>query len=412
MAAPSPPLPRDAPSRLTRRQEFLLAAAGAVIVANAYYIHPIIAEVARGFGVGEARIGLVPALNQLALALGVLVLLPLGDRISNRRLLIASAVMQTAAMLVMALADGFWLFTAGSTLLGFFTIGPYLLPAYASKRVSADRLGQVTATLTVGTIVGILVARIAAGVIARYLEWEHVYWLGAGLMVAVTLALPLVMEGRRTGSGDAPRQSYGALVYSTLPLLLRHRQVALSGLIQALNFGIFLSVWLGLGFHLTSGAMGYGTDVVGYLAGLAIVSMFVTPKLGKYADRIGAERARLHTSAIQFAGVALLYPLGFDLWLLVIPIIVLNAVGPAIDVSGRMTSLALAPEIRTRLMTGYIVLMFAGAGLASWGGTAAYGAAGWAGVTALAAVMSAAVVALSWLATRIDWDKNGAPDRI
>jgi hypothetical protein len=50
---------------------FLLAFAAAVVTANAYYIHPIIALVAKDFGVSPSEIGLVPALNQIALAAGI-----------------------------------------------------------------------------------------------------------------------------------------------------------------------------------------------------------------------------------------------------------------------------------------------------------------------------------------------------
>jgi len=301
----------------------------------------------------------------------------------------------------MAFGTSFTAFLTGSTILGFFTIGPYLLPAYASKRVNSARLGQVTATLTVGSILGILVARVGAGLTAQYLDWHLIYWFAGLLMVAVCLALPLIMEGRRGGVSGDQRQSYPALVFSTLPLMMQHRQVLLSGMIQALNFGIFLVVWLALGFHLTSPEMGYGYDTVGYLAGLAIVSMIATPRLAKWADRVGAVRARFFVSLVQFIGVFLLWPFASNLWLLMIPIILVNAVGPAIDVCGRMTTLSLAPEIRTRLMTGYIVLMFSGAGLASWAGTAAYGVAGWNGAAALAVCMSVLVIALSAFAMRM-----------
>ncbi|HSM54216.1 MAG TPA: MFS transporter, partial [Erythrobacter sp.] len=67
----------SAPAYLSRAQEFGLAATTAVVTANAYYIHPIIGEVARTFGVDHAAIGIVPALNQVALALGIFLLLPL-----------------------------------------------------------------------------------------------------------------------------------------------------------------------------------------------------------------------------------------------------------------------------------------------------------------------------------------------
>lgn len=382
---------------LSRANEFALAAAGAVIVANAYYIHPIISEVARDFSVTPAMIGLVPALNQVALALGIFLLLPLGDRYSNRRLSIAFAIGQTAALATMALAPGFVWFLAGSTALGFFTIGPYLLPAYASKRVDPRRLGSVTATLTAGTIFGILVARVGAGIIAQNFDWRLIYFIAGLLMVATTMLLPAIMEGRQDNASDnVDLPSYFELVGSLFGLLAQYPQVIVSGIIQALNFGIFLAVWLGLALHLTSSEMGYGVDTVGYLAGFAVIAIFATPRIGRWADAIGAKEARLRLAIVQMLGVALLYPLGSNLFLLLVPIIIMNTVGPGIDVTGRMTTLALPEQSRTRLMTGYIVLMFLGAGFASWAGTASYQFAGWQGTAAFAFVLSATLVALSW----------------
>lgn len=387
---------------LSRAQERALALVTGVTVANAYYIHPIVAEVAREFAVSTAMIGLVPALNQLALALGIFLLLPLGDRYGNRTLCLIFGGLQAAALAVMAMAQQFWLFLTASTVLGFFTIAPYILPAYASKRVAAERLGQVTATLTAGIIFGILVARVGAGAIAEYGDWRVVYGIACALVVGTTLALPLVMEGRQPGAAAArPVLSYPQLLLSLFPLLARHREVLLSGLIQSLNFGIFLSVWLGLALHLTSPAMGFGTDVVGYLAGIAAVSIYATPRLGRWADAQGPRRARFRFAAVQFVGVIFLWPLGHSLWLLLAPVILLNAVGPSIDVTSRMTFLGLDPAIRTRLMTGFVVMMFIGGGIASWAGTAAYALAGWAGTALLAGGLSLCVMALSGRATRL-----------
>lgn len=389
------------PAGLTRGQERALALVTGATVANAYYIHPIVSDVARDFGIGAAMIGLVPALNQIALALGIFLLLPLGDRYGNRTLCIVFGCGQAAALATMALAQQFWLFLTASTVLGFFTIAPYILPAYASKRVEPERLGHITATLTAGIIFGILVARVGAGWIAEHLDWRVVYWIAASLIVATTLALPLVMEGRRPGSSPAPALSYPRLLWSLFPLLVQHREVVLSGLIQALNFGIFIAVWLGLALHLTSAELGYGTDVVGYLAGLAAVSIFVTPLLGRWADRAGPRRARSQLAVLQLAGVLLLWPFGHSLWLVLVPVVVMNAVGPSIDETGRMTFLGLEAAIRTRLMTGFIVMMFLGGGIASWAGTAAYAHWGWAGTSALAAGLSLCVVALSRWAIRL-----------
>lgn len=379
---------------LTSRQEYALAITAAVVTANAYYIHPIIGEVAKHFGISDARIGIVPALNQLALAIGILFLLPLGDRYSNRRLTILFVTGQTASLLLMSLAQNFVFFVIGSTLLGFATIAPYLLPAYASKRVAPDRLGQVTALLTAGVIFGILIARVGAGIVTEYYGWRAVYWVATTLMALVAFGLPFLMERRRTEASSAT--PYARLIASLFRLASEQRETLLSGAIQALNFGAFIALWLALALYLTSDAMGYGVDTVGYLAGVAAISIFSTPRLGRWADRVGARKARFVFGLIQLAGLALFWPLGDTLTGLCIPLVIANFVGPAIDVTGRMTFLSLAPDLRTRLTTIYIVIMFIGGGIASFLSTSFYDRFGWSGTSMLLVAMAGIATLLSY----------------
>lgn len=391
--------PANTLTYLTRRQEFALAVTISVVCANAYYIHPIISEVARGFDISQARIGIVPALNQLALAVGIFLLLPLGDRYSNRRLSIVFVCAQTVCLLGMAMSDSFALFTLGSTLLGFVTIAPYLIPAFASKRVAPERLGQVTALLTAGLVFGVLFSRVGAGIVAEQLGWRSVYWIAVGLMSVVSVALPFVMRNEGPQASRKPKgESYGALLLSVFALAKSNKDIMPSGIIQALNFGSFIALWLGLALHLTSDALGYGVDAVGYLAGIAIVSVFITPRLGRWADGVGAKRARFIVSLVQLFGIALLYPMGWSVWTIIVPLLIVNAVGPTVDVTGRMTFLNLEPEIRTRLSTVYIVLMFIGGAMGSILGTTVFDWAGWEGTCALALVLSIASLVLCWRA--------------
>lgn len=391
--------PAHAPACLTRTQERALALTIAVVTANAYYIHPIIGEVARAFDVGEAEIGLVPALNQLALALGILLLLPLGDFYRNRTLCLVFVAGQTLCLAGMVIAPGFVTFTAASTLLGFFTIAPYLIPAFASKRVAPERLGAVTAQLTAAVIFGILVARVGAGIVAARADWHMVYVCALALMVAVTAFLPLAMRSEAASPKQAPA-SYRALITSVFTLAARHPDMRISAAIQGLNFAIFTASWLALALHLTGPAMGYGTDDVGYLAGIAAVSVFTTPRLGRWADRVGPRRARIAAALVQLTGIALFYPLGFSIWAILVPLFVTNLVGPTIDVTGRMTLFTLASEIRTRLTTSYIVTMFVGGAIGSAAGTAVFDLGGWGATCALLLAASCAVVALSLHAER------------
>lgn len=369
-------------------------------MANAYYVHPIISEVAAHFDIGAAKIGIVPAFNQIALAVGIFFLLPLGDRFGNRNLVLIFSSLQGLCLLVMAIAPSFPIFLGASTILGSVTVAPYLLPAYASKRTPPEHLGRVTALLTAGILFGILYARVGAGVIAEHLGWQMVYYLASGLMIILVLTLKFLMRAKAKPALDAPAPTpYGQLILSLLPLVKQHPEAALSGCIQALNFGMFIAIWLGLALHLVSPQMGYSVDVVGYLAFTAGLSMITTPRLGVWVDTVSPEKARLILAFVQIAAMALLYLFAESLLLLLIPILMNTVVGPVMDVSGRMTILRLAPDIRTRLMTVYVVIMFVGGGIASTIATTAYDAAGWSGNVAIAggfAILAAILSALAY----------------
>ena len=126
----------------------------------------------------------------------------------------------------------------------------------------------------------------------------------------------------------------------------------------------------------------------------------LTPRLGRLADRIGARKTRFIFSVVYVAGVILFAFVGHSIWLLIIPIFITNSVGPAVDVTNRMTFLSLPPQVRTRLMTVYIVLMFVGGGVASWAGTVAYDAGGWLGTSLLASSSALLLLLLAFFAYR------------
>lgn len=379
---------------LTIQGVLWLTFAAAIITANAYYVHPIVALIARDFNVSEAWVGFVPAANQFALAAGIFLLLPLGDRLSNRWLSVVFVTAQTFALLIMALAQSFWLFVFGSALLGFFTVSPYLLPAFASRRVAASRLGLVTSILTTGVVAGVILSRVGAGLVAEWSNWRDIYWIALSLMAGSIVMLVFITDDEVPSSPGTRSLTYRELLFSMFGLAQKHKRVILSGCIQAISFGGFLAVWMGIGLHLPN-ALGIGVDKVGFLALFSSVNLVFTPFFGRLADRIGPLATRCLAASIQLFGIGFFFFAGGSFWLLFIPILISSVSGPSIDVTGRMTVLSKAPEIRTRLMTVYIVLMFIGGGIGSWAGTSAYSFAGWWGTCALAFTMSSLVLTLS-----------------
>ncbi|GAB5487728.1 MAG: MFS transporter [Parasphingorhabdus sp.] len=384
----------ERPRRISELKLFLFALATAAAIANGYYVHPLITPVADEFGVSGAVVGLVPALNQIALALGILLLLPLGDRVNNRILVTIFVCGQFIAMLAMALSDSFFIFAAASSLLGFFTIIPYLLPAYVTQRVQPGRMGHVTGIMAAGVTLGILGSRVGAGMLGHYFGWRTAYWVGVALTASLVILLPMIMDRKWEEPEKKEKPpSYRELLGSLWPMIRAYPEVTLGGFMQAISFGLFLALWLGIGLHLPR--IGYGVDTVGYLAFIAAINVFVAPYAGKFIDRSGAEETRVFFSAIQLVGVCLLPFAGDNLIVLIIAVILNTLGGASKDVASRTILFSRAPEIRTRLMTIYIVIMFIGGGISSWLGTAVYEYGGWTGISIMAIIYASVIMILA-----------------
>ena len=172
--------------------------------------------------------------------------------------------------------------------------------------------------------------------------------------------------------------------------------------LQALSFGFFLALWLGIGLHITSPQMGYGVDVVGYLALLAGMNVFIAPWSGRLADRIGAERGphAICHRPVDRRDFELIFA-GNSLWILILPILFSNFGGASMDVANRTILFNRNPEIRTRLMTIYIVIMFTGGGLSSWLGTAAYAWGGWNAIVTISLVFASLIMVLTLWGQRL-----------
>ncbi len=99
---------------ITPRLTLIFAVAVGAIVANLYYVQPLVAPIGAALSLSPSALGLMVTLAQIGYALGLLLLVPLGDLLENRRLcctllllsaaaLAATAGAQSASMLLAAL---------------------------------------------------------------------------------------------------------------------------------------------------------------------------------------------------------------------------------------------------------------------------------------------------------------------
>ncbi|NUR29116.1 MAG: MFS transporter [Catenulispora sp.] len=367
----------------------LLSAACGVAVANIYFPQAISPLIADGLGVSESSAALVTTCSQLGYAAGILLVVPLGDRLRHRWL-VATLLLLTAAGLVLAgTASALPVLAAASAAIGLTTVVPQILIPMAAGLAAPERRGEVTGTLLSGLIGGILLARTFSGVLGEWLGWRAPYLVAAAVVLVLSAAMAAFVP-RTDPSTDAP---YPALLVASLRLLRTEPLLRRSCRNQVLAFAAFSAAWTALALYVTGPRYHLGTPAVGLLALVGAGSMFGTPRSGRAADRLGPDVVNVwsSTGVLAAAAVLLLGSVGG-----VAGLVGLGAGMLALDVamqSGQVANqariFALRPEARARLNTAYMTCAFLGGSAGSWLGVRAYAASGWNGVCASVALLGA-----------------------
>jgi MFS family permease len=153
---------RQAAAAVPRSTFFLLSVMCGISIASAYYAQPLLPTIGRALGATEVDMGLVPTMTQIGIGLGVALLMPLGDIVDTRKLVLVLVALHVLALAGVASAQSVGQLQGLSFALGATTVTPYLLPALAARLASASERGQVTGLLARGIFAGILLARTAS----------------------------------------------------------------------------------------------------------------------------------------------------------------------------------------------------------------------------------------------------------
>jgi predicted MFS family arabinose efflux permease len=360
-----------------------LAVASAVSVANGYYIQPLLVDIGSAFSIPSHLLGFLPALSQFGLACGVVFLLPLGDVVSTRNLLMAIVPLQIAALMMICLSGQSGILAAACLLVGVFGITPYVLAPYASLHAPPGRIGQVTGVLTRGGIIGILLARAVAGVVGTHFGWRAVYGIAAATMLGVLFALRSLVRPAPPVAQAEKGVRYSDLLRSLVHLVRTIPALRTAALCQAFNFGSFNVFWLGSTLYLRSPQFGWTAEEVGLVAIVGAVAASAAPLFGRVADSKGPRATR--RAALGCMSVAWLSLVVFRHYLagMAVGLVLLDIGSTVCDISNRTILYSLEPEVRTRLNAIYMSAMFGGAALMSVLVGICWSPGGWIGICML-----------------------------
>ena len=371
----------------------LLASATGLIVANLYYAQPLVGPISQATGLSPGAAGLIVTLTQIGYCLGMLFIVPLGDLLENRRLIVTCLAATSAALLVAASTSNAGLFLAAALCIGLGSVAAQVVVPFASHLSPPHMRGQIVGKVVSGLLMGIMLARPVSSLVTDALNWHAIFVLSAIGTALLAVLLHYKLPRRQPVSS----MRYGALLASLWQLLKSTPVLRRRAAYQACMFGAFSLFWTTVPLVLARQFNLSQTGIAIFaLAGVA--GAIASPYAGRRADQ-GKSRSTtgmaLAAALIAF-GAPLLLQGGrvFELGLLVAASIVLDAGVSASLVTGQRAIFSLGEDVRSRLNGLYMALFFCGGAIGSSLGAWMYAHHGWHGVllTGLAFPLAASLV--------------------
>ncbi|KQQ32597.1 MFS transporter [Duganella sp. Leaf126] len=358
----------------------LLAAASGLIVANLYYAQTLVGPISAATGLSAGAAGLIVTLTQIGYTLGLLFIVPLGDLLENRRLIVTGLLFTSAMLVSAAVSTSAWLFLVAALGIGLGSVAAQIIVPFAAHLSKEATRGHTVGKVVSGLLLGIMLARPVASLVADASNW-HVVFGGAALLV---LLLAIVLRARLPARMPVTTISYPALLASLWHLVattpvLRRRAAYHAGL-----FGSFSLFWTVAPLMLAGPQFHLSQTGIAIFALVGMAGAVASPIAGRLADAgntLMATAAALALGVIAFA-LPLLAPESSTmrhvaLGMLVVASIVLDMGVAANLVLGQRAIFTLGAHVRSRLNGVYFALFFAGGALGSALGGWVYAAHGW-----------------------------------
>jgi predicted MFS family arabinose efflux permease len=371
---------------------FVMAVATGVSVANLYYAQPLLHTLARGFAVSNGAAGSIITVTQLGYALGLVLLVPLGDLLQRRRLITWISLAAVVALVVAALSPTLIGFDVACLFIGITAVVAQVLVPFAAHLAHDEDRGRVVGRVMSGLLLGILLARVASGFVSDVLGWRGVYWIAAGLMLMQALVLHRVLPVEPAQS----RQSYGALLLSILHLM-RDEPILRRRIVYGMSvFAAFSVLWTSLPFLLAPPPYGYSDSMIGMFGLLGVAGALMASIAGHLHDRGHSRFATGGTLTLVIISFVLMGLWPYHVMAIIVGIVLLDLGVQGTQILNQTTIYALHPQARSRLTTAYMTCFFLGGATGSAVAAAAFTHFGWSGV-AVAGGGFGAIGFLYWL---------------
>jgi predicted MFS family arabinose efflux permease len=356
-------------------------------VANIYYNQTMLPLIGESFGVSSVHVGQIATLTQVGYALGLLLFVPLGDRITRRSLILMMLSVNFLSLLASAIAPSFsWLLIA-STVLGMSAVSAQIIIPAATTLATPAQRGAVLGLMVSGLSAGGLLARALSGVVSGWVGWRGMFFAAAVMDTLLFLAILTRMPVIKASSTLA----YFDLMKSLWKLVLDHPTLRRSSLTGGLIFGALNVFWGSMASLLAVEPYHYSTGQAGLFGLSAIVGIIAASSIGKLTQQYGIKLSYIGISAVLGTYICLFLGAGMGWWwLILLGATALDIGNRANQLANQSRILALAPDAVSRLNTVFMVTYFMGGALGSALGSSAAGYFGWQGLSIVGALFAVA----------------------
>lgn len=394
--APTPPPHAPAPpAPLNRRTILLFAVASGLAVANAYFAHPLLDVMADDLGLSRTAAGLIVGATQLGYGLGLFLLVPLGDLLDRRKLIVGQSLLSVLALASVGFSQSAAMLLGAMAAVGLLAVVTQALVAYAASLAQPSERGHVVGIVTSGIVIGILLARTVAGALTDLSGWRTVYFVSAALTLVITSLLwKMLPRQQRTAAG----LSYGRLIASLVTLIVAEPVLLIRGIIALLIFASITTLLAPLVLPLSAPPFSFSHTQIGLFGLAGVAGALGATRAGRWTDRGYGQRTTGIALGLMLLCWLLIAQLNHSLLWLVAGVLIIDFGLQAVHVTNQAMIYRVRPEAQNRLTAAYMVFYSIGSAAGSSLSTVAYAHAGWAGVCVQGAAISA-IALLFWLAT-------------
>jgi predicted MFS family arabinose efflux permease len=359
-----------------------MAVACGLTVANLYYAQPLLVLISTTFGVSQGTAAIVVTATQLGYAVGLALVVPLGDLLENRKLASRTLLVTAVALAVAAVSPDFTLFLVVSVFIGITSVVVQVLVPFAAHLAPADQRGKYVSRVMSGLLLGILLARSLASVTAAAWGWRSIYLISAVAMLALSAFLWRLLPERRPTTAIR----YGALLRSTLQLVREEPVLRRLSLSQALMFGAFSCFWTSIAYELVN-AHGFTQLNIAVFALVGAGGAVAALIAGPLADRGFGRRGRALAIGLGVVAMVVAGAGSHSIILLALGAVLLDLAAQSHQVLTQRDIYGLREDARARLNTVYITSAFIGGAIASAVSGWLYQTHGWTAVTIFGAAL-------------------------